>query len=105
MFLARCATSTCHVTNSRTRVVVTRHAASGGVTAPGTQLVMVAPGEPERSLLYRKVAGTQVALCSSEGRPVRECGGVMPPAGRQRLTASELGLVERWIAAGALLDE
>jgi hypothetical protein len=54
----------------------------------GDNAPAVIPGDPEGSLLAKKLLGTQ------------EQGAVMPPAGA--LAAQETQLILNWIAAGAL---
>jgi mono/diheme cytochrome c family protein len=56
--------------------------------SPGEQLV--APGDPEGSLLFRKLRGSQA----------EDEGGIMPP-GSQGLSVREQALIWEWIAAGA----
>jgi mono/diheme cytochrome c family protein len=51
--------------------------------------VLVTPGEPATSVLYGKV--------SNSG----QFGTVMPPPPNDELTATQLGLIERWIEEGA----
>jgi mono/diheme cytochrome c family protein len=72
------------------------HGIAGGWDASSYEAVMntgdnapaVIPGDPEGSLLAKKLLGTQ------------EQGAVMPPAGA--LAAQETQLILNWIAAGAL---
>lgn len=52
--------------------------------------VLVLPGDPEESALYRKLTGTPI------------CGAAMPPTGRLPKGAAEA--VRAWIAAGAPVD-
>jgi mono/diheme cytochrome c family protein len=52
----------------------------------------IVPGQPERSPLYRAITWQDAAL-------------QMPPKENDRLTAAEVELVRRWIAAGAKWDE
>lgn len=52
--------------------------------------VLVVPSDPQASLLYLKMAGTNPS----------GTGSLMPPAGE--LPASSLKIVEDWILAGAL---
>jgi hypothetical protein len=54
--------------------------------------VLVVPGDPNASLLYRKLANTQ------------NCGGEMPLSSSGQLTAAELEIVASWIAGGAKND-
>lgn len=66
--------------------------ASAGEDFPGRKLVVA--GDPEGSLLYRKMAGTQTA----------DEGGAMPPSGGGPAAAPDPALaaiVRDWIAAGA----
>jgi hypothetical protein len=64
------------------------YAALVGVAAPSGHGTLVAAGDPEGSLLYRKVSGTQAA---SEGAS-------MPPGG---LGDAEVAAIRAWIADGA----
>lgn len=79
------------------------HAALVGVPASapqcaGTSMPRVAAGDPANSLLYVKIAAKR------SGAPVA-CGDTMPlGVGVPALTADEVELVRRWIAAGALND-
>lgn len=52
--------------------------------------ILVAPGDPEGSLLFRKARGTQAD----------DEGGTMPP-GTEGLSDSELALLWEWIESGA----
>jgi mono/diheme cytochrome c family protein len=52
----------------------------------------IVPGEPDKSPLYRAVTWQDDAL-------------QMPPKENDRLSASEVDLVRRWISAGAKWDE
>jgi hypothetical protein len=53
-------------------------------------LSLVVPGNPDMSLLYRKLTD------------MPPCGSRMPPTGA--LTAAEIGRFRTWIANGALDD-
>jgi hypothetical protein len=69
-------------------LVTDAFAAVVGVESLAFGALLVAPGDPDGSLLYRKMAGTQG---SDEGEP-------MPPAGT---VASAADTVGRWITDGA----
>ena len=64
---------------------------NGAALAAG--LLRVAPGDPDRSFLLRKLEGT---LGPDEGQPMPRVGSQLPPA--------LIDLVRRWIAAGAPAD-
>jgi hypothetical protein len=55
-----------------------------GIRKGGESGRVLVPGKPDDSLLYRKVHS-----------------GTMPPAGENRLSADEIAVLRRWIAAGA----
>ena len=65
-------------------------------------LPRVAPGHPERSLLWLKLDGCfeQLPGCSDATRP---CGELMPPLSpiSEGFTLSEADVLYAWIAAGA----
>lgn len=98
IFNARC--TSCHSPGSPTNVIVgIRMVLTPGrsfgslVSQPSSQrpdLTLVAPGDPDASLLWQKV--------SSNKPPV---GATMPLFG-QRLSSQELALLRDWIAQGAL---
>lgn len=58
-----------------------------GVTAQESQLARVAPGDPQKSYLYRKLTGTQLAVGGGEKMPL---GG--------QLSEADVGIVSAWIA-------
>ncbi len=68
----------------------------------GTKLVL--PGDPENSLVMRKMDGTQAELASCPGN----CGTSMPPPDEQTpdplLSQKKRDKVRAWIAAGASND-
>jgi hypothetical protein len=64
-------------------------AADAGPSA--TPLILVVPGDPDASLLYLKLTGTQ------------PCGKKMPDTAKP-LTAEQIELVHDWIADGAKND-
>ena len=55
-----------------------------------SKLALVAPGKPDESYLFHKLAGTQTRSGS---------GTQMPPG--DTLTPDKVAVVQRWIAAGA----
>lgn len=63
-----------------------------GVKATQSPLNRIAPGDPENSYLYRKLAGTQLTA-GGEGERM--------PFGETPLTDAQLDLFRRWIAEGA----
>jgi predicted CxxxxCH...CXXCH cytochrome family protein len=65
------------------------YGATVGVVSPDFGVVLVQPGDPDGSLLYRKLAGTELP---SEGDPM--------PLGAA-LSATRLDAVRQWIADGA----
>lgn len=65
------------------------HGALVGVTSDAFGVVLVTPGDPAGSLLYRKITGTQTATE----------GASMPLGGA--LAYEDTALVERWITDGA----
>jgi outer membrane protein assembly factor BamB len=98
----RCAGMVCHsaslggrlsipasATASTVRASIVDHAATGSECST-SDMSLVVPGEPDMSLLYRKLTNEP------------PCGSRMPPA--SALTASELDRVRQWIANGALDD-
>ncbi|MFO0737920.1 MAG: hypothetical protein U0270_18655 [Labilithrix sp.] len=71
----------------------------------GTKLIL--PGDPDNSLVMRKIDGTQAQLASCPG----ECGTSMPPpedsadtSGSQLLSEKKRSKIRAWIAAGAAND-
>ena len=56
-----------------------------GILKGGESGAVVGPGQPEKSLLYQKLHE-----------------GEMPPAKKDRLSAAEVDIVRRWIAAGEM---
>jgi hypothetical protein len=76
------------------------HAATVGVRSQQIDLPMITPGDPERSYLWHKINGTMgtLAACRAAGA---DCGSRMPMVGGGELTAAQLDLFRRWIAAGA----
>jgi hypothetical protein len=101
VFTPSCATLSCHgaaVAGGLDLSLGTAFASLVGVpssnaAAHAAGLLRVAPGDPERSFLLRKLEGT---LGAGEGDP-------MPRVGT-RLPAASIDLVRRWIAAGASAD-
>jgi outer membrane protein assembly factor BamB len=99
----RCAGSVCHsgtatggslsipagATASAVRSSLLNRPASGSECS-SSGLSLVVPGNPDMSLLYRKVA------------EMPPCGARMPPTGP--LTAEEIGRIRAWIANGAADD-
>ena len=68
-------------------------------TRHGGELLRVVPGEPDKSWLYLKVAGT----AGSAGCTGSMCNTqVMPPSGAVSLTASQLATIRAWISQGAV---
>jgi hypothetical protein len=88
IFRARCGGAECHGAN-----FYGAHARAHLVDAPalecGSARVLVAPGSPDDSYLYDKLAG----------RPL--CSGVPMPKGDVPLAREELARVFDWICAGA----
>jgi len=68
------------------------HAALVDKQSPTVAMLLVAPGDPDGSYLWHKVAGTQ--------NDVPNGGGARMPIG-PALSDDELDLIERWIAEGA----
>lgn len=69
------------------------------VEAPSRQhpgMVLVAPGDPDRSWLVAKLDGS---FCGATCDRATGCGGVMPPGAP--LAASERARIIAWIADGA----
>jgi hypothetical protein len=68
--------------------------ADGRPTCRDSELLRVAPGSPEQSLLYLKISGAA------------PCGMHMPPpeSNLPPLASAELEQIRRWIEAGAPLD-
>jgi hypothetical protein len=65
----------------------------GAITAPQPTSIRVVPGDPDHSLVMKKLTD-----------PWEMCGlfyGHMPPAPRPRLSADQLATIRDWIAAGA----
>lgn len=67
----------------------------------GGQFKLVEPGQPEKSYLYLKVAGTAADAGCVSTDPNRPCNtATMPPSGRT-FTDDELAILYKWIADGA----
>ncbi len=72
-----------------------------GVTSFEIPMPLVTAGNPDSSFLLHKVRGsmyTEIPACSSASQ---NCGVVMPMVGGIMLSADEIDLIRRWIAAGA----
>jgi hypothetical protein len=101
VFTPACTAPSCHGGGGAGGLVLSAGAAYGdlvGVAASNPAahaagLLRVAPGDPDRSFLLRKLAGT---LGAGEGAPM--------PFGGSHLPAGSIDLVRRWIAAGAPAD-
>jgi hypothetical protein len=63
-----------------------------GVRSQQSELMLVEPGDPARSYLYRKLTNTHQAT-GGEGEPM--------PMGAWPLEPAELELMRRWISEGA----
>jgi hypothetical protein len=104
ILVPRCASPLCHASTSATRGALSIEAGATASAArssllnqpaSGTQcasagLALVAPGNPDMSLLYRKLTD------------MPPCGSRMPPTAA--LTADEIDRVRTWIANGAADD-
>jgi len=105
IFAERC--TGCHNGTARGRDPVLEPAVAHGVLVGRSsdrvpEVSLVEPGAPERSFLYRKLAGTHLDLCTEHGVAPDDCGDRMPRGlGAVPLTEAELALVRDWIAAGA----
>jgi len=93
-----CAIPSCHASSEPTGrmrldddqpATTLRNVSAMGVSCSGQDLIRVRPGDPEGSLLYRKI---------SEDSP--PCGSRMPQ-GADALSPELIALVREWIAAGA----
>lgn len=62
---------------------------------PASPVLLVVPGQPEQSLLMRKLTATQAEL-------VMACQGGPMPKTSQMLPQEALDAIEQWIADGAL---
>ena len=101
IFTPGCATLSCHGAGNAGGMTLAAGAAyanlvgvppsNGAALAAG--LLRVAPGDPDRSFLLRKLEGT---LAPDEGQPMPRVGSPLPP--------TLIDLVRRWIAAGAPAD-
>lgn len=101
IFTPRCATLSCHGAARAGRLGLGAGSAyadlvgvspdNAGALAAG--LLRVAPGDPERSFLLRKVEGT---LAAGEGDRMPQVG--------VRLGTASIELIRRWIVAGAPAD-
>jgi len=101
IFTPGCATLSCHGAGNAGGMTLAAGAAyaslvgvppaNGAALAAG--LLRVAPGDPDRSFLLRKLEGT---LAPDEGQPMPRIGSPLPP--------TLIDLVRRWIAAGAPAD-
>ncbi len=98
VFVPRCSSSACHGGTGGVPIDLStaRAAFDGMVGQPSTQtteLPVVAPYEPERSYLMRRVRGEQAGA------------DTMPPSwGGEPLSEAEIAALSDWIANGALDD-
>jgi hypothetical protein len=98
IFKVSCTTASCHGAAGAGGLVLTAGAAAANLVgvpavnpaAAAAGLLRVAPGDPDRSFILRKLEGV---LDSGEGDP-------MPRAGT-KLRPDLIELIRRWIAAGA----
>ena len=82
---------TCHGPDAGNRKTKLRFDVEGGAKIDlGKGRQAIAPGDPEKSEVYRRVASDDAAVR-------------MPPAymGREKLTDREIDLIRRWIGQGA----
>ena len=101
IFTPGCATLSCHGAGNAGGMTLAAGAAYANLVgvppsnsaALAAGLLRVAPGDPDRSFLLRKLEG---ALGPDEGQPMPRVGAQLPPA--------LIDLVRRWIAAGAPAD-
>jgi hypothetical protein len=101
IFTPSCSTLSCHGAAGAGGLTLSAGAAYANLVgvAPANQaardagLLRVAPGDPGRSFLLRKLEGQ---LTDGEGVPMPFVGSSLPPA--------SIDLVRRWIAAGAPAD-
>ena len=98
IFTPSCAITSCHgaaASGGLTLSAGAAYASLVGVAPTNTSaqsagLLRVAPGDPDRSFLLRKLEGT---LAAGEGEPMPRVGATLDPP--------LIDLVRRWIAAGA----
>lgn len=115
IFSKSCALSSCHASKQAPQPGVPHPAAGVTITNEkavtykalinvdslnfkGTKLIV--PGDPENSLVMRKMDGTQAELESCPG----DCGKSMPPPedeGEQLLSQKKRDTIRNWIAKGA----
>jgi hypothetical protein len=101
IFTPSCATLSCHGASNAGGMTLVAGAAyanlvgisSSNPAAQAAGLLRVAPGDPDRSFLLRKLEGR---LGPDEGAQMPRVGSELPP--------TLIDLVRRWIAAGAPLD-
>jgi hypothetical protein len=101
VFTPSCATASCHGAGGAGGLILGAAVSYGSLVgvppanrvAGDAGLLRVAPGDPARSFLLRKLQGT---LAPGEGAPMPFVGPSLPPA--------SIDLVRRWIAAGAPAD-
>ena len=67
----------------------------------GGQFKLVEPGEPEKSYLYLKAAGTAAAAGCVSSDPNKPCNTAAMPPGGKTVTDAELKIIYDWIKAGA----
>lgn len=98
VFRPHCSIPSCHASSEPTgrmrldddqAATTLRNVSAMGVSCSGQGLTRVRPGDPDGSLLYRKIA---------EDSP--PCGSRMPQ-GAEPLSPELIALVREWIAAGA----
>ena len=73
-----------------------------GIESSLPGVVLVVPGDPDASYLYRKLEGTHADVCASRGLDAMRCGDRMPGGvGAAPLGDDELAIVRAWIEGGA----
>jgi len=68
----------------------------------GGQFKLIEPGDPERSYLYLKAAGTAAAAGCVSSDPNKPCNTAAMPPGGKTMTDAELKILYDWIKAGAV---
>lgn len=109
IFTARCGERNCHGDAGATGTPDLRLevAYDAIVAQPSRRLPAmnyIEPGDPERSFIFHKLAGTEGEACQALDQAPNGCGGPMPPNFAQQpgpLADTDIEALRRWIVAGA----
>ena len=103
VFAKSCAYGSCHDASAPAEGfqfydLATVEAAINSASVQDESVMLIAPGDPANSYIYRKITGTNMAATDQNGR----IATMMPPGAP--LCAPKIEAVRAWIEAGALAD-